>query len=246
VEYQLELRELNKWRGDVVCSVFSLAARASGLIRCKNPISINTNQVYMAAKQKPAEKPKAPKAKGSVTVYQKPDESPDAASARVLNQPETQAALTVQQWQGGIVDVDEIAKELRRQTETLQSGDMYRAESMLLAQAHTLDELFNNLARKAHRQEYLSSYDSFLKLALKAQNQCRATLETLSNIKNPPVVYAKQANIAHGPQQVNNGPHAAENQNQQNKLLTVNHGETLDSIGTGETIGSNPALEAVG
>jgi hypothetical protein len=197
----------------------------------------------MAAKKKLADKPKA---KESVTVYQKPDESPDSASARVLTQPETQAAVTVQQWQGGIVDVDEIAKELRRQTETLKSGDMHRAESMLLAQAQTLDELFNNLARKAHRQEYLSSYDSFLKLALKAQNQCRMTLETLSNIKNPPVVYAKQANIAHGPQQVNNGPHAAENQNQQNKLLSVNHGETLDSSRAGETIGSNPAMAALG
>ena len=32
-----------------------------------------------------------------------------------------------------------------------------------------------------------------------------ATLETLANIKNPPTVIARQANIAHGPQQVNNG-----------------------------------------
>jgi hypothetical protein len=200
----------------------------------------------MAEKKKPADKPKA---KYAVTVYQKPDESLDSASARVLTQPETQAAATVQQWQGGIVDVDEIAKELRRQTETLKTGDMHRAESMLLAQAQTLDELFNNLARKAHRQEYLSSYDSFLKLALKAQNQCRMTLETLSNIKNPPVVYAKQANITNGPQQINNGlpaTHAAENQNQQNQLLTVNHGETLDGGRTGETIGSNQAMAALG
>lgn len=199
----------------------------------------------MAAKKKLADKPKP---KDSVTVHQKPDESPDSASARVLTQPETQAAVTVQQWQGGIVDVDEIAKELRRQTETLKSGDMHRAESMLLSQAQTLDELFNNLARKAHRQEYLSSYDSFLKLAIKAQNQCRMTLETLSNIKNPPVVYAKQANIAHGPQQINNGvlaTHTAENEKQQNELLTVNHGETLDSSRTGETIGGNQAMAAL-
>jgi hypothetical protein len=30
------------------------------------------------------------------------------------------------------------------------------------------------------------------------------TLETLATIKNPPVVFARQANIAQGPQQVNN------------------------------------------
>jgi hypothetical protein len=35
-----------------------------------------------------------------------------------------------------------------------------------------------------------------------AQSQCRATLAT---IKHPPVMgYVRQANIAHGPQQVNN------------------------------------------
>jgi hypothetical protein len=40
---------------------------------------------------------------------------------------------------------------------------------------------------------------------MKAQSQCRATLETLAAIKAGPVVIARQANIAHGPQQVNNG-----------------------------------------
>lgn len=45
----------------------------------------------------------------------------------------------------------------------------------------------------------------YAKLALRAQNQCRMTLETLATIKNPPVVFAKQANIAHDHQQVNNG-----------------------------------------
>ena len=44
-----------------------------------------------------------------------------------------------------------------------------------------------------------------MRMALKAQSQCRATLETLATIKNPPAVFARQANIAQGPQQVNNG-----------------------------------------
>lgn len=39
---------------------------------------------------------------------------------------------------------------------------------------------------------------------LRAQNQSRATLETLSAVKNPSVVVAKQANITTDPQQVNN------------------------------------------
>jgi hypothetical protein len=44
--------------------------------------------------------------------------------------------------------------------------------------------------------------DRFTRLALKAQGQCRATIETLALMKNPPTVFARQANIAHGPQQV--------------------------------------------
>lgn len=30
-------------------------------------------------------------------------------------------------------------------------------------------------------------------------------METLANIKNPPLVFARRANISNGPQQVNNG-----------------------------------------
>ena len=89
-----------------------------------------------------------------------------------------------------------------------------------------------------------------MRLALKAQGQCRTTLETLATIKNPPVVYARQANFATGPQQVNNGaiPHATKNENAPNELLEDRHekGERLDGGTASEAIGSNSALAAVG
>ena len=69
----------------------------------------------------------------------------------------------------------------------------------------------------------------YLRLALKAQSQRRATLETLATIKNPPVIYAKQANITSGPQQVNTGtlpaPVGGENAIAQYKLLEQQHGQ---------------------
>jgi hypothetical protein len=68
---------------------------------------------------------------------------------------------------------------------------------------------------------------------LKAQSQCRATPETLATIKNPPVLFAKQANIATGPQQVNNGipspSRAREFEKGQSKLLEGQDGERLDT-----------------
>ena len=42
-----------------------------------------------------------------------------------------------------------------------------------------------------------------MRLALKAQSNCRATAETVAFIRNPRTVFANQANISNGPQQVN-------------------------------------------
>ena len=46
----------------------------------------------------------------------------------------------------------------------------------------------------------MKNLDTYLKVALRAQSQCRATWEALGTIQNPPVMgYVRQANIAHGP-----------------------------------------------
>jgi len=95
----------------------------------------------------------------------------------------------------------------------------------------------------------MPNYEGFMRMALKAQNQCRMTLETLSNIKNPPVIFAKQAKISQGHQQINNGlpaSRAEEIKNQPNKILTELPNETLD---TGRTVTASPVnseLEALG
>lgn len=153
----------------------------------------------------------------------------------------------------GEQDICELADQLRTKFEQVKEGDLQYCESMLVGQAHALQSIFVSLARRAANQEYLKNYETFLRLALKAQNQSRMTLETLATLKNPPVVFAKQANINQGGnQQVNNGtpapaPHAGKTINQQNELLEVQHGgKALDSSATGTTIGSNPAMATVG
>lgn len=81
-----------------------------------------------------------------------------------------------------------------------------------------------------------------MRLALKAQAQCARTIEVLAAMKNPPIVFAKQANITNGNQQINNGSlprattHAGKIINQSNELLEVNHGsEALDIRATKAT-----------
>ena len=101
--------------------------------------------------------------------------------------------------------------DLRERIKKVQGGDMQPVEAMLFGQAMTLETIFTSLARRATSQEYLNQFQAYLGMALKAQAQCRATLEALAEIKNPhPVAFVKQANISGGHQQVNNGMQPAQ------------------------------------
>lgn len=148
----------------------------------------------------------------------------------------------------GELDFFAVAEQLSDQCALAHGGDLRRAESMLTAQAHSLDAIFANLARRAARNvgEHLGAAETCLRLALKAQSQCRATLETLAAIKNPPVVFAKQFNVAGGHQQVNNGAvPRMESEIPQTELLEHDHGKRLDT-GTASSSGrGNSSLEAV-
>lgn len=146
------------------------------------------------------------------------------------------------------IDVPGLLATLRDHARAVNEGDLSRAEEMLINQADALQALFVNLTERSLRQEYLVHAEGFMRLALKAQSQCRATLETLSNVKNPPVVYARQANVTTGPQQINNGvdpTRARENQNRPNQLLGAVDELRQDTGASGSAVKDDPPLEAV-
>ena len=112
---------------------------------------------------------------------------------------------------GGDIGITEAVQSLRRTVAAVNGGDMRSSETMLVGQAGALNAIFAELSRRAalNLGEYPEAFERYMRLALKAQAQARATLETLANIKNPPVVFARQANINNGgQQQVNNGTQA--------------------------------------
>ena len=160
------------------------------------------------------------------------------------------SAVTLKQFSGAGEDleVSDLVGEMKKAGDEAVAGDLGRVERMLANQMLTLDMLFNNLAQRSGRQDTFKGIEVLMRLALKAQAQARATAETLSVIKNP-MPYIKQANIAHGHQQVNNGQQATgagSFQSGQNKLLEAQHGNTLD-IGATATAGrADQALETVG
>ncbi len=104
----------------------------------------------------------------------------------------------------GDVDLTECLAKLNATVSRVHGGDLREAEALLTAQAVTLNMMFTHLANLAAKTEYVEKLDRYMRLALKAQGQCRATLDTLAEIKRPPTLFAQQANVAHGPQQVNN------------------------------------------
>lgn len=161
-------------------------------------------------------------------------------------------ALTFAKGTFGELDLGASDEVMREKVARVKAGDLSGVEATLVAQATALNAIFTELARRGalNMSENLNPTEVYLRLALKAQSQCRATLETLANIKNPPVAYVRQANISHGPQQVNNGipvPSRAEkNESQQNKLLEEQHGKWMDSGTAGAASGTDKTVASVG
>jgi hypothetical protein len=185
--------------------------------------------VTKSIEPQPAPKPALDKSR-QIEVACREGEDPQIAAARMIIGPHvTNANVTAYFAKGQCGEMLPIAPVVTALTESakrLNANNMQDVEATLLSQATALNVMFGELSRRAalNMGEYLDASEKYLRMAMRAQNQCRMTLETLSNIKNPPIIYAKQANIANGPQQVNNGTmplpsHAEENQNPPTKLL---------------------------
>lgn len=203
-----------------------------------------------------AMKPATGKRKVVAKFPDPPDPEKAQASAKLFLSPSVNAAAVaieyLKQPFGDEQDMGALVDCLSGSVKDVWAGDMRRAEAMLYGQATALQAIFTNLARRANSQQYLKHLETYLRLALKAQSQCRATLETLATIKAGPAIFARQANIAHGPQQVNNGlpadkcARAGETESAKTELLGASDGERLDTGTTSASGRSNPALETVG
>jgi len=202
----------------------------------------------------------APAATPAKTVTPVADKPRILATHEVVTSSNTLNAVGIMAWGkfAGEADIQGLCNELGDQTEKVKSGNMGPVEGMLFRQAKTLETMFVNLARRAATNENMKQFQTNLTLALKAQAQCRATLEALAEIKNPrPVQFVKQANMTTGPQQVNNGyvgasahsgiqSGAGNIQSEQNKLLEQDHGNYLDTRAQGAAGRVNQTVDAVG
>ena len=154
---------------------------------------------------------KYPRAAANLTIDPDDSEAEISRKTTVLYTSNEMAALRVMRgadrqsgcWEN--IDVPSLMDQLRDQAAAINRGDLTHAEAMLMNQATALQSLFARLAERGMSCEHLTGFEANMRMALRAQSQCRATLETLATIKNPPTIYARQANVTTGPQQINNG-----------------------------------------
>lgn len=130
----------------------------------------------------------------------------------------------------GDVSLAESIDVMREKVEKVTAGDLSDVEATLTAQAAALDAIFNELAGRAasNMDEHMNATESFLRLAFKAQAQCRATLETLAEVKYPKAAtFVRQQNVAYQ-QQVNNSASASKNVETNPRTRAPARGESLN------------------
>lgn len=162
----------------------------------------------------------------------------------------------------GDLSLNDCMETLKSRGEVVNKGDMSELERLLTSQAIALDTIFSSMALKAKMNvgHYPDTVSKYMNLALRAQSQCRSTVEAISEIKNPrPYIQNNKGHYV----QVNNGeqPRSKDELMEQytrartgekpetaNKLLEdkTHEQEWLDTRAPEETSGDNKELEAVG
>ncbi|MDG2271667.1 MAG: hypothetical protein P8L39_05155 [Halioglobus sp.] len=195
--------------------------------------------------------------KVSVPIQQQ--ETQSEALSKFFLDPSAMAGVTVtmlmdkQGVLGDDFDINGLVRVLERQVKkTLSADRLEESQRMLAAEAQTLDSLFNSLVRLGinNVSENIDAFESLVKLALRAQSQCRATLEALSEIKNPKLANVLgQANFASGHQQVINQVKAEAREgieSEPNELLGGEKYERMDTRTPREAGTTYSTVEAVG
>jgi hypothetical protein len=176
------------------------------------------------------------------------DNTKAKVAATIACEPTFKAALTAQLYApalGQELDTVAMHSKTAELAYNAKNDGLGEIEVMMAAQIYALDSIFHYTAgrAKANMGQYPHAADMYMRLALKAQTQCRSTAETLSAIKNPRA-YIRQTNIAQN-QQINNSENFTD---QTNELLSEQNHATLDFGGksaSGRTNSTLAALEAI-
>lgn len=162
----------------------------------------------MATRKKPIGGMKPSKA---LIVEQAPDETGAQALARKILEPHMRHALTASTFAGKVLGDDierpgimDFIDHVQTITRNAEKGDLALASRLLASQALTLDSMFTEFARRAalNMGEYIDAAERYGRLALKAQSNCRATVEALAKLHQPREQTVKHVHVNEGGQAV--------------------------------------------
>jgi hypothetical protein len=178
-----------------------------------------SNQIFIEAKDKQDEK----KQMASLSI----DSALSAASTnKTINK-------TIK------ADVNDVFKAIQATSKEVVDGDLSSLEKMLTGQVYSLQSIFNYATDKAVGAGYLSQFQAYSKLALKAQNQCRNTVATLASMKTPKnTTFIKN-------QATNQQVNFNSEKNRANELLSEEQNATMDTSRTTTPSPTDKEVEAV-
>lgn len=161
----------------------------------------------MARKTKPAN---GMKPNNVLQIDQSHDETGAQAMARKILDPGMRHGIAASAFAGAALGdmegpglMDYIGHILKA-AEQGEAGELGLASRTLAAQAMTLDAMFTELSRRAalNLGEYLEASERYTRLALKAQSNCRTTLEALAKLHQPREQTVRHVHVNEGGQAV--------------------------------------------
>ena len=101
---------------------------------------------------------------------------------------------------GESVGMMEAAAVIEQRAAEAMKGDLSFASATLASQAMTCDVMFSEFARRAAEQvgKNIDAADRYARLAMKAQSNCRTTLEALAKLNQPRVQEIRHVHVNAG------------------------------------------------
>lgn len=184
------------------------------------------------------------KPNNTLIVTQSADETGAQAMARKLLEPHLRHAHSASAYAGKVLGKDieapgimDFVGHVQKATAKAEAGDLALASQLLASQAITLDAMFTELARRAalNMGEYMNAAECYARLALKAQSNCRTTLEALAKLHQP-----REQTVRHV--HVNEGGRAIIADQFHHYTGAAKNGKSVKQCHATEPAGTNPAL----
>jgi hypothetical protein len=197
----------------------------------------------MARKRKPTDEMQP---NDALLVEQSPDETGAMAMARKVLDPGFRHAVTASSFAGKVLGnsiehpgLMDYVHHVLKVGDKAEAGDLAIASRLLASQAITLDSMFTELSRRTalNMGEYIDAAERYGRLALKAQSNCRATLEALAKLHQPREQTVRHVHVNEGGQAVIADEFHHHSEGQKNA-------ESVNQSHTARTAGASPALSS--